>query len=402
MRNGGSCWFDREAIGKDKAVVGLVVGLFVGLFVVPGWSGGLLAAPPISVADGLFDSTRPRTLGLKRIGSRETVLYAATETTHRFCHHPNLLRQGKTVWCMWSNGRIGEDEPGQRILFSTASVEDLGRWSEPEELAADPSGLGACVAAGFVVSGKTVVAFYTITGGTNFDSKTALWARTTVDARAWSKPRRIVSGFYIAAPIAVPGGGLLLAGEHVGEARTSGRMALYRTGEADGLSGWGLAKILPDDLKVFGYTEPAPYVLSDGRIICPFRNYSGFLYASESRDGGRTWSVPAKTTFPDSLARHATGRLPGGDVFLINNSSSKRLDRSILTIALSSDGRRFDRAYVVKNQPTRMRFAGKHKLDGWQYPNAIVVSDELLVAFSVNKEDVRIVRIRLSDLGAQR
>jgi hypothetical protein len=49
-----------------------------------------------------------------------------------------------------------------------------------------------------------------------------------------------------------------------------------------------------------------------------------------------------------------------------------------------------------------MRFAGKHKLDGWQYPNAIVVGGELLVAFSVNKEDVRIVRIRLSDLGAQR
>ncbi len=197
-------------------------------------------------------------------------------------------------------------------------------------------------------------------------------------------------------------GELLLAGEHVGTARAKGRMSLYRTSQPDGLSGWVACKIAPADLSVFGYTEPAPYVLADGVVVCPFRNYSGTLYASESRDGGRTWSVPAKTTFPDSLARHATGRLPSGDVFLINNSSFKRLDRSILTLALSSDGRRFDRAYVVKNQPTRMRFAGKHKLDGWQYPDAIVVGDELLVSFSVNKEDVRVVRIRLSDLGAKR
>ena len=176
-------------------------------------------------------------------------------------------------------------------------------------------------------------------------------------------------------------------------------MAIFRTQRPDGLGGWDAAKIAPSDLKVFGYTEPAPYVLSGGRVVCPFRNYSGSLYASESGDDGRTWSVPVKTTFPDSLARHASGRLPDGQYFLINNSSAKRLDRSILTIALSRDGRVFDRAFVLKNEPTTKRFEGKHKLDGWQYPHAMVVDKSLLVSYSVNKEDVRLARVRLKALS---
>ena len=365
-------------------------------------SGMVAAAPPLRISDGLFDPSQPRTQGLPKLRIKETVLYKASARTHKFCHHPNLVRQGQRVLCMWSNGRVGEDEVGQRILYSMAEVGRLDKWSAPRELARDPSGKGACVAAGWLVNGSTLVAFYTVTGGTNFEPRTALWAKVSTDGRNWSDPRRIIPGFYIAAPLKLVGGSLLLAGEHVGEARATRRMALYRTQQPDGLGGWGEAKIAPGDLKVFGYTEPAPYVLPGGRVVCPFRNYSGTLYASESGDGGRTWGVPVKTTFPDSLARHASGRLPDGQYFLVNNPSAKRLDRSILTIALSRDGRLFDRAFVLKNEPTAKRFEGKHKLDGWQYPHAIVVKTSLLVAYSVNKEDVRLARIRLDALSRRK
>lgn len=374
----------------------------IGLGLLLGVSGMVVAAPPLRISDGLFDPSQPRTQGLPKLRIKETVLYKASARTHKFCHHANLVRQGQRVLCMWSNGRVGEDEVGQRILYSMAEVGRLDKWSAPRELARDPSGKGACVAAGWLVNGSTLVAFYTVTGGTNFEPRTALWAKVSTDGRNWSDPRRILPGFYIAAPLKLVGGSLLLAGEHVGEARATRRMALYRTQQPDGLGGWDEAKIAPGDLKVFGYTEPAPYVLPGGRVVCPFRNYSGTLYASESGDGGRTWGVPVKTTFPDSLARHASGRLPDGQYFLVNNPSAKRLDRSILTIALSRDGRLFDRAFVLKNEPTAKRFEGKHKLDGWQYPHAIVVKTSLLVAYSVNKEDVRLARIRLDALSRRK
>ena len=376
---------------RVEALIG--VGLFLGV------SGMVAAAPPLGIRSGVFDSSQPRTQGLAKLKIEETVLYKATARTHKFCHHPNLVRQGQRVFCMWSNGRIGEDEVGQRILYSTAQVGRLDKWSAPRELARDPSSQGACVAAGWVVNGPTLIAYYTVTGGTNFDPRTALWAKVSTDGQKWSDPRRIIPGFYIAGPVRMGDGSLLLAGEHVGGARSDRRMAIFRTQRPDGLGGWDAAKIAPRDLKVFGYTEPAPYVLSGGRVVCPFRNYSGSLYASESGDDGRTWSVPMKTTFPDSLSRHASGRLPDGQYFLINNSSAKRLDRSILTIALSRDGRVFDRAFVLKNEPTTKRFEGKHKLDGWQYPHAMVVDKSLLVSYSVNKEDVRLARVRLKALS---
>ena len=372
----------------------------IGLFLVLGFTGSAGAAAPLGAVDGLFDASQPRTLGLDKLAFAETVLYRATERTYRFCHHPNLVRRGDEVWCMWSNGRVGEDEPGQRILFSKARVANLKKWSRPQQLAVDPAGRGACVASGWVVDGARLVALYTITGGTNFDPRTALFAREAKASGGWSKARRLLPGFFIAGPVRMANGDLLIAGEHVGDGRATGRMALYRTTARDGLSGWLRCPIAPMDLKVFGYTEPAPYVLGNGVVVCPFRNYSGVLYASESRDSGRSWSVPAATNFPDSLARHATGRLPDGTVFLINNASAKRLDRSILTIALSRDGRKFGRAAVIKNEATKVRFEGKHKLAGWQYPHAIVVGDDLLVAYSVNKEDVRLARIPLEALKA--
>ncbi len=353
--------------------------------------------PGLLISPGLFDVSKPRTLGLQQLPIGVSVLYEAARDSYRFCHHPNLVRYGDGMLCMWSNGKVGEDEAGQRILFSTTA--DGREWTAARVLASDPRGRGACVAAGWLVSGRRVVALYTVTGGTNFDEATALWARTSLDARTWSSPQRLVAGFFISPPISVPGGGLLLAGEHVGTARKSGRMAFYTTGKRGGLSGWALAKIQPGDLSVFGYTEPAPYVLASGRVVSPFRNYSGTLYASHSDDGGKTWCRPVKTNFPDSLARHATGRLPDGQYFLINNASAKRLDRSILTIALSKDGRVFDRAWIVRNEPTTRRFEGKHKLDGWQYPHAVVYRESLHVAYSINKEDVEVVRIPLAKLG---
>jgi hypothetical protein len=67
-------------------------------------------------------------------------------------------------------------------------------------------------------------------------------------------------------------------------------------------------------------------------------------------------------------------------------------------LATSRDGQTFDRAWLVRGEPTHMSFEGRHKLDGWQYPNALVVGDHLLVAYSANKEDVGVTKIPLSAL----
>ena len=45
-----------------------------------------------------------------------------------------------------------------------------------------------------------------------------------------------------------------------------------------------------------------------------------------------------------------------------------------------------------------MRFEGTSKLDGWQYPHAVVWKETLYVAYTINKEDVGLTRIALDGL----
>ena len=57
-------------------------------------------------------------------------------------------------------------------------------------------------------------------------------------------------------------------------------------------------------------------------------------------------------------------------------------------MALSRDGRVFDRMVVLDENRSTRRIAGRHKEDGIQYPDTLVDDDRLIVMFSTNKEDI--------------
>ena len=348
------------------------------------------------VAEGVFDRSDLRTLGLRTIRGEQKSLYRATAESYRFCHHPNLALFRGRMYVMWSNGVKDEDAPGQRVLYCHS--DDGRHWSSAQTLVHDREGEGICVAVGFLPCDERLVAFFTVTGGKNFHPDTALFAITSGDGKSWGPRQRVTSGFFIEAPNRLSDGRLLLAGEYVGAARDARRMRLLFTDRTDGLGGWSESRIAFDDPKVFGYTEPGLFRRRDGALVMSFRNYSGSLYASVSEDRGETWSRPTQTNFPDSTARFYAGNLPDETAVLINNSMPKQFDRSLLTIALSSDGVVFDRAFLIRGEPTKMRFEGRSKLDGWQYPNALAWKDHLYVAYSINKEDVGLSRIALADL----
>lgn len=364
------------------------------------------AAPPFRAAEGLFDLSNSKSLGLRTItGEHAEIHHATEESGFRFAHHPGLIVFKNRLYCSWSNGRAHEDRPDQRVLYSSSA--DGKIWSASESLAEPPEGVyGSCVAAGFHVHDDTLVAYYTLTHGypthNLHNEKNAVWAITSRDGANWSQPTKVAAGFYIEAPRLLSNGRLFLGGEHAGEIWKShqARMRLLYSDSANGIDGWKQAAIDPvsaeaNGLKVFGYTEPCPFIRKDGTVVCPFRNQSGSLYASVSRDNGKTWSVPQQTDFPDSMARFDTGRLPDDRIYVINNPGPGRMNRSLLTIALSGDGIVFDRAWIIRGEPTTQRFKGKGKRDGWQYPSSLVWKNSLFVAYSVNKEDVVVTRIAL-------
>ncbi len=353
----------------------------------------VFAAPPYQTPTSLFDR-ESHTLGLDTIESQHSLLFRATEQSYQYCHHPNLVVFRDKLYCMWSNGIVAEDEPGQRILYS--HTRDGSQWSKPKELTNHKKGKGVSVSAGFRLSGKTLIAFYTTTDGENFGESSALMARTSTDGQSWGEPRRIISGFFIEGPRQLPSGRLLLSGEHVGKQRETKRMKLLYTDQDDGLTGWKEARIKIEKLSVFNYTEPSFFSRGTGTLVMSFRNRSGFLYASTSTDQGESWSMPTQTNLRDCRSRFSAGNLPDSTAFIINNPGPYH--RRYLTIALSDDGKTFDRAFMIFGKRIRHRHGGRTKSLGWQYPNAIVWKNHLYVAHSINKEDLGVSRIALQAL----
>ena len=353
------------------------------------------AEPPIRLSEGLFDLQRPQGLGLDAIEGDHRLIYKATEKTHKFCHHANMVVFHQRLYLMWSNGLVDEDSEGQRILMTWSA--DGQAWESPQWLTGEKHEI--CVAAGFHVHDGTLVAYFTVTGGTNFHPDTALYAIRSRDGVHWSMRQRIASGFYIEGPRPLSNGRLLLAGEYVDPSRAEKRMRVLVSDDPSGLGDWKDVLITPPELSVFGYTEPALFQSRRGeQATLLFRNYSGTLYASRTTDNGATWSIPEKTDYPDSTARIAGGNLPNGSAYIINNASLTQFDRRQLVLGLSRNGSLFDRAFLVRSEPTQMRFEGEHKLDGWQYPHAVSWKRFFYVAYTINKEDVGITRIPLRQL----
>jgi len=267
------------------------------------------AAPPFRAAEGLFDLSDSKSLGLSTIAGEHKEIHRATEESgFRFSHHPGLIVFGNRLYRSWSNGHAHEDRPDQRVLYSSSA--DGKTWSAARILAKPPERVyGSCVAAGFHVNCGTLVAYYTLTHEypthNLHNKKNAVWAITSRDGVNWSRPTKVAAGFYIEAPRLLSNGRLFLGGEHAGEIWKSqqARMRLLYSDSANGIDGWKQAALNPsgaepNGLKVFGYTEPCPFVCKDGTIVCPFRNQSGFLYASLSRDNGKRGVFHNRRTSP--------------------------------------------------------------------------------------------------------
>ena len=142
--------------------------------------------------------------------------------------------------------------------------------------------------------------------------------------------------------------------------------------------------------------EPSQYLARDGRLVMLFRDQqSSFrkLYAV-SDDRGSSWSAPRLSNIPDSRSKQCAGTLADGQAFWVGNPTGTK-SRRALVLALSEDGYLFDRACLLAGPgdlPPR-RKEGRYKTPGYNYPKALIEGDTLWVALTVNKEDVRVVRV---------
>lgn len=358
---------------------------------------------------------------------KTTKLFHATQETGTFNHHGYLAYYEGILFACWDNQARDENTSGQHGMFCY-SMDEGKSWSIPESLFPP---LADNVPASETKEPKP---FQTSQGFAEIDGH--LYAVTCVDKALQDKvyrynevsrdrigflARKVFNDgklgeiFWLSdsAPVPEPGYPPIPAGEPSLVARINN----YFSKPAN------LPQLLfgprqhPDSDDDHRMTEPnQPWQLADGTWVRFYRDVGSIhgtnraeLEASRSRrnyaafsfDDGKSWTTPTRTNFPDSCARSNAGKLPDGQIYVINNIlplSPKKGGRAMLAISLSRDGLKFDRMAVIKFIAPEQRYAGNAKSDGYQYPHSVIVGDYLWIIYSINKEDIEVARIPLLEL----
>ncbi|NIA16706.1 MAG: hypothetical protein GWP08_21860 [Nitrospiraceae bacterium] len=348
----------------------------------------------------------------------EQVFLYRPETEWTYSHHASITFFKGRFYTMWSNGRIDEDAPGQRVLMCRADRFDA--WEEPWPLVDSQPGKTqelTLTASGFHQHAGTLVAYFgqyeydappaegsTRPKGDAHHRDTALRAVTSTDGNNWSGIRDL---------------GLPLVPNHGPEATRSGRLIISGnvmypyTDDASGLDGWTMAGIYPEDMagELFddsegfrvvqrragwttGLCEGSFFQLDNGTLRMLLRSGEKRLWVTESVDDGATWSAPRATEFSDANAKFHSGRLPDGRYYYVGNPDPDG-GRNPLVLSLSDDGASFDTHYILADRVYEKKKPGMYKGGMYGYPHTMIHEGQLYVIVSVNKEGVLVLRTRI-------
>ena len=84
--------------------------------------------------------------------------------------------------------------------------------------------------------------------------------------------------------------------------------------------------------------------------------------------------------------------------YMVGNQIDK--GRDPVTLSLARDGLVWDRQWAVRYGAPAVRYPGHAKGKGFQYPGAYIDTDtnEMLVTYSIGKEDIGLTRFSLAEL----
>ena len=335
---------------------------------------------------------------------RATVFRGSAETW-AYNHHHTLAKSGDTYVIAWSAGFLHEDYPGQEIHFATSK--DGIRWTEMGVVVATPaeSGLvrnnGGLWAAGgkvycYVGVAENFKRDVAAPGMMSLDKpKMHLDVYETDDLCTWTRRGAgYCEGAYLfEGPRQTRGGRLLAMASHV----ATHQVMVLIWDDASRPASSPRVVYLPESPEGVTGGQTTWYQTDDGRIwLFSRRGEPCKLALAVSEDEGDTWTPLYDTDIPNTNVRAFAGRLTDGRFFLCSSISSVHLNRRHMHLALSDDGRCFDRMYTLLQGNTTRRINGRHKEDGWHYANGLVDGDLLMVAHSVNKEDIAVALVDMS------
>ena len=361
---------------------------------------------------------------VRKLQSDIGVVYSPDAGSYTYSHHPSITFFRGKFLVIWSNGKVNEDDCGQRVMI--AESDDGLHWEHlrpavTPEMLGDP--LKVLTPGGFHVDGDRLCLYY---GSYNYKStsvrngtraspddagheNTQLGVICTSDLRQWTPPRNL---------------GIAIVPNHGPQKTSSGRLILSGnimfpyTDQKNGIDGFRLSGIYGD---AFDGKEPVDDSESlrqvrnllhrEPNLICEssffetddhvlhmmHRTNSEVLWCSESYDNGETWIGPHPTAYSDDGSRFHFGRLPDGRFYGVSNTQLYG-GRNPLDLCLSEDGENFRTRYILRNEPYVRRFEGMHKGGLYGYPHTLVHDGYMYVVYSKQKEVIEVTRFALSQL----
>lgn len=355
----------------------------------------------------LFDFCRPETLGLSFAGGLLTVkIFSPGESDNKYNNGVVLFPFRGMLYAQWQGSAVDEDSKDTRVFYSRSS--NGTDWDEPVALTEECEG-SITASGGWWSNGDTLVAYVNVWPGINSSYKEGYTEYiTSVDGLHWEEPEPVtgtdgqpVHGIIEQDIHALPSGRLITA-FHMQPGLTC---TPFYTDDPSGISGWTAGEMKhmsPINGNMSREIEPGWFFRKDGAVVMIFRD-QGSTYkklASVSHDNGVTWTIPQVVDTPDSRAKQSAGNLPDGTAYMINNPSGNK-NRFPLVITLSRDGFIFDKAYLLRSggadlQP--MRYKGRYKSTGFNYPKSVIWGDHLVVSYATNKEDVELTMVPVDSL----
>lgn len=327
-----------------------------------------------------------------------------------YSHHASITVFKNKFIAMWSNGMKDEDAAGQKVVFATSN--DFKHWSLPKDLATpnvyNKDTFNVLTAAGFHQFKDTLVAYYG--EYSPYRTNTTLWAKTSTDGEHWSEPLNMILPVNPNhGPQAIKEGRLII----------SGNFTFPYTDDYRGLSGWKMSSFYPDSL--YKQDNPATFYApaeksnfpplcegsffqtGDGNLHMLLRvtgkGWKGRLWLTESKDMGEHWSSPVETDFTDNDSKFHFGTLPNNQFYYVGiPDTAHHYARTPLVLALSKDGKLFDKQFIIADQPYTLQKEGLWKGGQYGYPHTLVYKNQMYIIVSRQKEAIEVLRFKLNQL----
>ncbi len=154
---------------------------------------------------------------------------------------------------------------------------------------------------------------------------------------------------------------------------------LHMESSPDGGKTWQKTPALNDG-KQFSAIQPSVLFHPNGRLQLLCRSKNGRVLEAWSEDGGTTWTELKATELPNPNSGTDAVTLQDGRQLLVYNHTPK--GRSPLNVALSPDGKRWQAAVVLENEP-----GGE-----FSYPAVIQSRDGLVhITYTHHRKKIRYV-----------